>query len=364
MAEQGEQNDSDRSLDPTQKRLDEALKRGDVVKSQEVSTWFVIAGATLVLAAFSGSMSTGLTTTLRGLIANSHQIPVDGRGLVSMSGKLGIEVLAAIAIPMLLLALAAVAGNMVQHQLVWSADSLKPKFSKISPLGGLKRLFSKQALANFAKGIIKIVIIASVMVALLWPQRYRLDGLVQTDLLATLTLTRSMTLDMLVAVVAILAIVAAADYLFQYRQWYERQKMSVRELKEEFKQSEGDPMIKGKIRQLRMARSRKRMIAEVPKASVIITNPTHYAIALQYERGMNAPVCLAKGVDATALKIREVAGEHSIPIVENPPLARALHAVVEIDQEIPPEHYKAVAEIIGFVMKMRRGAGQTGAGSR
>jgi flagellar biosynthetic protein FlhB len=120
--------------------------------------------------------------------------------------------------------------------------------------------------------------------------------------------------------------------------------MSVSELKEEFKQSEGDPMIKGKIRQLRMARMRKRMIAQVPKASVVIMN----AVALQYDRGMNAPICLAKGLSATALKIRKVVEEHDIPVVENPPLARALYAVVEIDEEIPAEHYKAVAEIIGY----------------
>ena len=151
-----------------------------------------------------------------------------------------------------------------------------------------------------------------------------------------------------------LAVVAAADYLFQYRQWYERQKMSLRELKEEFKQTDGDPVIKGKVKQVRQTRMRRRMIAAVRKAAVVITNPTHYAIALQYERGMDAPICVAKGVDALALKIREVAGEHSIPVVENLPLARALHATVEIDQAIPPEHYKAVAEVIGYVMKLRR----------
>jgi flagellar biosynthetic protein FlhB len=134
--------------------------------------------------------------------------------------------------------------------------------------------------------------------------------------------------------------------------------MSLREMKEEFRQSEGDPLVKAKIRQLRQARMRRRMMTAVPKASVIITNPTHYAIALQYERGMEAPICLAKGVDAVALKIREVAGEHAIPIVENPPLARALHATVEIDQAIPPEHYKAVAEVIGYVMKLRRAVGR------
>jgi flagellar biosynthetic protein FlhB len=353
-----DEHDSDRTEDPTQKRLDEALERGDVVKSQEVSTWFVIGGGALMLAAFSGSMSGGLTTTFRGLLANSHQIPVDGRGLISIAGRIEREVLAAVALPLAVLVLAALAGNMIQHRLVWSADPLKPKFSKISPLAGLKRLFSSQALANFAKGLIKLAVIGSVMVALLWPQRYRLEGLVSTDILGTLLLTRSLSLNLLATVVAILFLVAAADYLFQYRQWFERQKMSLREMKEEFKQSEGDPMVKGKIRQLRQARMRKRMMAAVPKASVIITNPTHYAIALKYDRGMAAPVCLAKGIDAVALKIREVAGEHSIPIVENPPLARALHASVEIDQEIPPEHYKAVAEIIGYVMKLRRAAGR------
>jgi flagellar biosynthetic protein FlhB len=156
-------------------------------------------------------------------------------------------------------------------------------------------------------------------------------------------------------VVAMLAVVALADFLFQYRQWFERQKMSLQDMKEEFKQSEGDPHIKARIRQLRQARMKKRMMASVPKASVIITNPTHYAVALSYERGMSAPVCVAKGVDTIALKIREVAGKHDVPIVENIALARALYATVEIDDEIPVEHYHAVAEIIGYVMGLRRG---------
>jgi flagellar biosynthetic protein FlhB len=157
------------------------------------------------------------------------------------------------------------------------------------------------------------------------------------------------------AVVVMLAAVAIADYVFQYRQWYERQKMSLTEMKQEFKQSEGDPHIKGRLRQLRHARMKKRMMTAVPKASVIITNPTHYAVALSYERGMTAPICVAKGVDLIALKIREIAKKHDIPIVENVPLARALHATVEIDHEIPVEHYHAVAEIIGYVMGLKRG---------
>lgn len=353
-----EQHDSERTEDPTQKRLDDALERGDVVKSQEVSTWFVIAGGALVLASFGGSVGGGLSITLRGLLSNAHQIPLDGGGLMSLLRRIETEVLVLMAVPLGVLMLAAIFGNMIQHRLVWSAQPLKLQLSKISPAAGFKRLFSSQAVVNFVKGLIKLVVIGAVMTALLWPQRDRLEGLVATDLFGTLALTRSYALDVLGIVVAILFFVAAADYLFQYRKWYERQKMSIREMKDEFKQSEGDPLVKGKIRQLRQSRMRKRMMAAVPKASVVITNPTHYAIALQYERGMNAPLCVAKGIDAVALRIRAVAGEHAIPVVENPPLARALHATVEVDQEIPPEHYKAVAEVIGFVMKLRRAVGR------
>jgi flagellar biosynthetic protein FlhB len=179
--------------------------------------------------------------------------------------------------------------------------------------------------------------------------------MVRFDPAAILGATTSLTLQLMGAVVAMLAVVAIADYFFQYRQWYERQKMSLQEMKEEFKQSEGDPHIKGRIRQLRHARMKKRMMAAVPKASVIITNPTHYAVALSYERGMPAPICVAKGIDSVALKIREIANAHGIPIVENVPLARALHATVKIDEEIPVEHYHAVAQIIGYVMGLKRG---------
>lgn len=346
--------DADKTEEPTQKRLEEALKRGDVVKSQEVNTWFVIAGAALVLMAFSGAMGRDLTTTMRGIVANAHDISVDGPALPRLFQKLGREMIAAVALPFLILILAALCGNIIQHRLVWSFEALMPKLSKISPAAGLKRMFSKQALATLAKGLIKIILVGCVLTALMWPERGRLEGLTHSDASLIIPLCQSLALKLLGSVVAMLAIVAAADYLFQYQQWYERQKMSLREMKEEFRQTEGDPAIKGRMKQVRQIRMRRRMIAAVPKAAVVITNPTHFAIALEYNRGMDAPVCVAKGVDAVALKIREVAGEHSIPIVENPPLARALHATVQLDQKIPPEHYKAVAEVIGYVMRLRR----------
>jgi flagellar biosynthetic protein FlhB len=344
----------DKTEDPTQKRLDEALQKGDVVKSQEVNTWFVIGGGTLVLMTFSHSMSEGLTTTMRGLIANAHAIRVDGPALPRLFMQIGGEMLMAVGLPFLILMIAALVGNVIQHQLVWSTESLSPKFSKISPMAGLKRLFSKQAIANFVKGLIKLIVIGSVLTAMMWPERGRLEGLERTDPAAILPLTYILALKLMGAVVAMLAAIAVLDYLFQYRQWFERQKMSLQEIKEEYRQTEGDPTIKGRMRQVRQTKQRRRMMAKVPKAAVIITNPTHYAIALEYERGMDAPICVAKGVDAVALKIREIGAKHAVPIVENVPLARALYATVEIDEAIPPEHYKAVAEVIGYVMKLRK----------
>jgi len=349
-----EDDTTERTEDPTQKRLDDAHDRGDVAKSQEVNTWFMISGATLVLSTFSGSIGS-IQMPLRNLIANSWMIRTDGPGLLMLAQNLEFVVFAALGVPLLMLVLAAIAGNMLQHRLVWSGESLKPKLSKISPMAGAKRVFGKQAVANFAKGLFKVVALGSVMTAILWPERHRLEAMLRFDPAAIFGAVTGLTLHLMGAVVAMLAVVAIADYFFQYRQWYERQKMSLREMKEEFKQSEGDPNIKGRIRQLRQQRMKKRMMAAVPKASVIITNPTHYSVALSYERGMPAPICVAKGVDLIALKIREIAGEHNIPIVENVPLARALYATVEIDDEIPVEHYHAVAEIIGYVMGLRRG---------
>jgi flagellar biosynthetic protein FlhB len=345
----------DKTEDPTQKRLDDAHGRGDVAKSQEVNTWFVIAGGTLVLSTFSGSIGGGILMPLRNLIANAGMLRADGAALLQLGNTLGIAVLAAIGVPLLMLMIAAIAGNMIQHRLVWSAESLSPKFSKVSPGAGFKRVFGKQAAANFAKGVFKLIALGAVMMAVLWPERHRLESFLRFDPSAILGVTTSLTLQLLGAVVAMLAAVAIADYFFQYRQWFQRQKMSLQEIKDEFKQSEGDPHIKGKIRQLRQQRMKKRMMAAVPKASVVITNPTHYSIALSYDRGMSAPVCVAKGVDNIAFKIREIAKKHDIPIVENVPLARALYATVDIDDEIPVEHYHAVAEIIGYVMGLKRG---------
>lgn len=351
MAE--DQDDAERTEDPTPRRLQQAIERGDVVKSTEVSTWFMIGGATIALMVFSGPAVTSLQTTMRGLLAHAWEMPTDGTALLDLARTLGEVFLMALGFPLLLLTLAAFAGTVIQHRVVFSFEPVMPDLSRVSPMAGFKRLFSMAALANFVKGLAKLTLFGTVIAALLWPQRQRMGALIDVDPALIMPVARSLCIKMLGTVVAILAVVAAADYLFQYRQWYDRHKMSVREMKEEFRQTDGDPAIKGKIRQLRQQRARKRMMAAVPKAAVVITNPTHYAVALQYERGMNAPVCVAKGADLIARKIREIAEANDVPIMENPPLARALHATVEIDQEIPQEHYRAVAEIIGYVMRLR-----------
>jgi len=176
-----DQGEFDKTEEPTQKRLDEAIKRGDVAKSQEVNTWFVIAGAALVLMAFSGTMSRDLTATMRGIIANSYDINLDGPALPGLFQKIGSEMVAAVAIPFLVLILAAVGGNIIQHRLVWSLEVLVPKLSRISPAAGLGRIFSKQAVANLAKGLVKLLLVGGVLTALMWPERGRLEALTRSD---------------------------------------------------------------------------------------------------------------------------------------------------------------------------------------
>lgn len=346
--------DSEKTEDPTQKRLNDARDKGDIPKSQEVSTWFTLAGATMMIGLMAPTVGERLGTLMKGYLEHAHQIPVDGYALRALWRDTGQSVGLIVGLPLLALVVMAVAGNLVQHQPLFTAETIKPKLSKISPASGFKRLFSSESLVNFAKGMLKISVVGTIMVAVLWPHRDEVEIMIFADTVIILEEARILILQVLAAILAVMTVVAGADFMYQKNKWFNKQKMSLREVKEEHKQTEGDPQVKGKIRQLRMERSRKRMMAAVPQATVVVTNPTHYAVALKYEEGMGAPVCLAKGTDAVALKIREAAKEADVPVVENPPLARALYATVEIEHEVPEEHFKAVAEVIGFVFRMRK----------
>jgi len=352
-----EGSDNEKTEEPTQRKLEDAHEKGDTFKSQEVSTWFAMAAATLVVGVLATSSARSLTGTLAGLFEHAGDIRLDQGRSVALWVEIGRAVALACGLPILLLLVAGIAGHVIQHRPVFSTEPLKPKFSKISPMAGAKRLFSAEAVVNFVKGIAKIGVIGVAMFVVLWPQRDRLDEMVTGDPATVLGLTRGLSLRMLGTVLAILAVIAGLDYLWQRQRWMKRQRMSIEEIKEEHKQQEGDPHVKAKVRQLRFERSRKRMMAEVPKATVVVTNPTHFAVALRYEPGMQAPVCVAKGVDVTALRIRRIAEESAVPIVENPPLARLLYAAVELDAMIPAEHYRVVAEVIGYVMNLKRRGG-------
>ncbi|MBX9992883.1 flagellar biosynthesis protein FlhB [Phreatobacter oligotrophus] len=352
MAE-GDDDKDQKTHDPTQKKLDDALKKGDVAKSQDLVAWFLLFISTLVIATMGASSAGSLAIPMKNLLANADLLQVDRSALMQLLISIIIAIVVAVGLPMLALFLTGVGANLMQHRLVFSTESLKPKMSKISPLAGFKRIFGLDAIVNFAKGVAKISIVGTVIFVVLWPQRSSVDAMVRMDVEMLLPHTFALVMNVLMAVVAILAIIAIADYVYQYQRWYTRQKMSIQELKEEFKQSDGNPEIKAKIKQIRRERSRKRMMANVPNATVVVTNPTHFAVALKYEPGMAAPVCVAKGMDLVALKIREIATANDVPIVENVPLARALHASVEIDQPIEEEHYRAVAEVIGYVMRLK-----------
>jgi len=356
MAE-SQSEDTEKTEEPTAKRLEDAHKKGDVPKSQEVNTWFVILGATLLVAFFSEDMARSLSMVFRSFLEGVHDIPTDGGNLRAMFANIGGLVLGILALPFLLLIVFAIAGNVVQHKPLLTTEQIKPKLSKISPISGWKRLFSATSLVNFVKGIAKFVIVGVIMFYIAWPERDRLDLMITSDIAALLMIVKELAIEMLGGVIAILTVIAALDLMYQRHTWHQKQRMTMKEVRDEHKQMEGDPIVKAKLRQVRLERGRRRMMAAVPEATVVVTNPTHYAVALKYEPGMAAPICVAKGSDNMAFNIRKVAEENDIPIVENPPLARGLHATVEVDDEIPPEHYKAVAQVVSYVMRLSsRGA--------
>jgi flagellar biosynthetic protein FlhB len=346
--------DAERTEDPSAKRLEEATARGDIAKSNEVNTLFMLAGSTLALFTFGGFAARELSRVLQAVLAGAYHIDEQGVSYARFSETLLVKVLIAITPILLVLVAAAIAGNFIQHRLVWTLQPLVPRLSRISPMAGAARLFSKQAAIGLAKGLAKLAVVGVVMYLVAAPEFDGVMLLAGGDIVAAMPIAVTLVLRLLIGVCSVMVLVAALDWLWTYQTWYERHRMSVREIREEHKESEGDPTVKAKLRQIRVARMRKRMMTEVPKATVVITNPTHFAVALKYESGMNAPVCVAKGMDVLAQRIRELAIEHRVPVVENPPLARALHKSVEIDEEIPTEHYKAVAEVISYVLRLRR----------
>jgi flagellar biosynthetic protein FlhB len=353
MAEES-QDKSQKTEEPTQKRLEDSRQKGQVPSSREVNNWIMILAGTLIVMLFAPGMSRDMSRTMTAFIEKPHAILLDAVQTRDVVADLFIEVAFILLVPMAILFIAALATGLVQNGLIIAPERLKPKLDKISLIGGTKRLFSMRSLSEFAKGIFKISVVGFVAVVLMLPEFAAIEQIPVLDLSEVLAYLHGLVGRLLIGVLAIISVIAALDFLYQKFEHLKEMRMSRQEIKDELKQTEGDPMVKQRLRQIRHDRAQKRMMAAVPEASVVITNPTHFAIALKYEMAdMAAPVLVAKGVDFLAFRIREIAKEADVPIVENPPLAQALYAGVDIDQPIPAEHYKAVAEIIGYVFRLK-----------
>jgi flagellar biosynthetic protein FlhB len=353
MAE--EQDNSQKTEEPTQKRLEEARKKGDIAKSQDVPVWFLLLAAAAIMAG-AGPLATSIAEPLARVLDHPHAFRLADGGAQKLMYVVLMSLMAPLAVIFGVIASASILGHVVQHKPLWTMEKVKPELSKLSPMKGLGRMFGAHGWMNLLKAALKIAAVTAAMLYAVWPEMTAITEVGRLEMGGILAITQSIAGRLLLAAIVVVGLVAGIDYLWQRWSFMRRMRMSRRDLREENKQAEGDPHIRARLRQIRLERSRKRMLAQVPKATLVITNPTHYSIALRYLPETDAaPVCLAKGVDELALRIREKAKEHDIPLVENVALARALYATVEVDATVPREHFEAVAKVIGFVMNTAKG---------
>jgi flagellar biosynthetic protein FlhB len=349
----GETDDSQKTEEPTHKKLSDALEKGDILQSTDIVAWAMLATAALLAAVWLAGAAKSLSKSMTGYLSGAGSVTFDNDTMEALAWRTGGELAAFLALPFAAMVAVAIGAHLLQRPFVFNPEKAAPNFDKLNPLTGLTRLFGRQALVQFAKGLVKMFCVAFGAYWVLWPDRQRIASLVDLPVTESLSVAHDMLLMVLMITLIVFGVIAVFDFLYQFWEQRQRLMMSREEIKDEFKQSEGDPHVKGRLRQIRHEKARQRMMAAVPTASVVITNPTHFAVALKYENGMGAPVVVAKGVELLALKIREIAGQNNVPIVENPPLARSLYATVDIDEAVKPEHYKAVAQVIGYVMRLK-----------
>ncbi|MBE6099037.1 MAG: flagellar biosynthesis protein FlhB [Anaerovibrio sp.] len=342
----------EKTEEPTAKRKADARKKGQVGRSQEVNAAFVLLVGFLILRLLGGNAVAEIMNYSTYVFGNLNQ-DINEESIMQMFIAM-IILLAKTSMPlMVFIMIIGLAMNIAQVGFMFTTEQLQFNPGKLSPISGIKRMFSKRSLVELVKSLIKIVIIGYFVFSYLSEEIFQIPKLIYMDLIAGLMKMSDSIFTLAFKIIGVFMIMAFLDYAYQKWQNTQDLKMSKQEVKEEFKQQEGDPKIKGKIRQKQRQMAMARMMQEVPKADVIVTNPTHFAVALKYESGMSAPVVIAKGQDLVAQKIKTIAKENRVPIVENKPLARAIYASVEVGGLIPHELYKAVAEVLAYVYRLK-----------
>lgn len=342
----------EKTEDPTAKRMSDARQKGNIPKSQEINTVFVLLAGFWTLNILGASIYKEICAFMTHILSQ----PVDTvntetvmRIFISM-----VVVLIKTAFPVMgVIMLMGLIINFLQVGINFTTEPLGFKLENLNPINGFGRIFSKRSLVELVKSLFKILIIGSFIYTYLKDEIAQMPYMLYIDLTASLPRIASIVFNLAFKVCGVIFVMAVLDFAYQKWEHYTNLKMSKDEVKEEFKQMEGDPQIKSKIKQKQRQMAMQRMMREVPKADVIITNPTHFAVALRYAKGMKAPQVVAKGQDFVALKIKRVAREAGVTIVENRPLARALYAAAEIGETVPPELYKAVAEVLAYVYRLK-----------
>lgn len=340
----------ERTEAPTPKRREEVRKRGQTARSQDLTTAIVLLAGLYTL-----KLTAGLTLDRLSALLVGHILAVGALDKTAAPGTSVLGALAAILPPLLgMLAFAAVAASVLQGGFMFVPGLLTPKWERVNPIAGTKRIFSTQGLLLLLKTLAKFLIVATVATSVIRAHRAELAALGATELTPALALLLNLTWELLLKSALAMLALAILDWLWERRRFLQSVRMTKREVQEELRQSEGDPHVRAQQKSRRM-RFLQQMMRDVRKADVVVTNPTHYAVALKYDPAtMAAPIVLAKGQNYLALKIRQLAVDAHVPVVENKPLAKALYQMVPVGKEIPPELYVAVAEVLAFVFRLRR----------
>ena len=352
-----EEDDASKTEEPTEKKLADSRNKGSVAQSQEIKSMGILLAGTGGLIFLAPFMATSVSNLGRRFIEQPDAIPFDFYQVREVFIETALDMLILTTPFMILMVVAAIAVNIGQVGFLIAGEKIKPDWSKASPLKGIKRMFSSRTLVEFLKGIAKLLIVSLVSFGLAMPLLGDLEVLSQIDLLLTLDRIHLIAIAFATGTVAVMAALAALDFIYQKQTFMKQMRMTKQEVKDEGKETDGRPEVKSRIRQLQREASQRRMLQDVPDADVVITNPTHFSVALKYDPdGTGAPMVVAKGQDLVALKIRTIAMENEVPLFEEPPLARALFGSTEIGDEIPGPLFLAVAKVLAYVFHVRRAA--------